>query len=378
MNEGGELRITCVHQAAELYGSDRSFVRSLAAIRKRFPDAKMSVILPDNGPLNFLIQDFHPSRLRTLLILRRSGGIWSNVLAILKAPFSLLRATQIIKSSHLVYINTSVILDFMLAARLFPERCVIHVREIPSGLVLAVLRSLLIWSRSLVIFNSKATAWAFSLPAWQRTRTLHNSTQTTAKIAPVDFDGRRPLRVLMLGRFNGWKGQDLLVEAIKLLPQGSVIVRVVGGEYRGSGHKARVAELIDNALLRDSICLEDFASDTTAYYEWADVVVVPSRKPEPFGLVAIEAMASGRPVVAAKHGGLTEIVEDGISGWLFEPNCPSSLASCLSQASTSPEYLTSRGAAAYESYCRRFTPERYEVALGDILEEALSRTSKRA
>lgn len=66
-------------------------------------------------------------------------------------------------------------------------------------------------------------------------------------------------------------------------------------------------------------------------YREADIVVAPSIWEEPFGLVAVEAMASGRPVCAARVGGLQETVVDGETGLLFERNSATGLAACLNR-----------------------------------------------
>lgn len=64
-------------------------------------------------------------------------------------------------------------------------------------------------------------------------------------------------------------------------------------------------------------------------YETSDIIVVPSRKPEPLGLIALEAGACGKPVIATRVGGLPEIVEDGVTGYLVDPACPQALRDAI-------------------------------------------------
>jgi glycosyltransferase involved in cell wall biosynthesis len=67
-----------------------------------------------------------------------------------------------------------------------------------------------------------------------------------------------------------------------------------------------------------------------------DLLVVPSLSHETFGLVAIEAFAAGIPVVAARRGGLSEVVTDGVTGSLFEPNNPGELRAILDRFLAEP------------------------------------------
>jgi glycogen(starch) synthase len=68
----------------------------------------------------------------------------------------------------------------------------------------------------------------------------------------------------------------------------------------------------------------------------ATLVIVPSRWPEPFGLVALEAAMMGRPVVASAVGGLPEIVEHGVSGLLVPPNDHEALAAAVDKILRDP------------------------------------------
>ncbi|WP_338682416.1 glycosyltransferase [Streptomyces acidiscabies] len=91
-------------------------------------------------------------------------------------------------------------------------------------------------------------------------------------------------------------------------------------------------------------------------------VVAPSTWQEAFGLVVVEAMAAGVPVVAAGHGAFTELVEDGVSGLLHRPGDPASLASCLRRITGADKEM---GRAARRRYEQGFSPA---VGLTRLLE----------
>jgi glycosyltransferase involved in cell wall biosynthesis len=103
-----------------------------------------------------------------------------------------------------------------------------------------------------------------------------------------------------------------------------------------------------------------------------DVLVHCPREPEPFGRVLAEAMAIGRPVVAARSGGIPEIVEDGVSGVLVTPrDVPAFAAAVLKLLESAPfrERLAARGRQAAES---RFAPGGHVAAVIDAYRAVLN------
>jgi len=90
-------------------------------------------------------------------------------------------------------------------------------------------------------------------------------------------------------------------------------------------------------------------------YEFMDICVVPSIWQEPFGIVALEGMASGKPVVATNVGGLKTIIEDGISGFIMEPDEPESIAAKLESLIKNPDMRKKMGEAG-----RRRAEEKYD------------------
>jgi glycogen(starch) synthase len=134
----------------------------------------------------------------------------------------------------------------------------------------------------------------------------------------------RPL-VLFAGRLQYEKGVQTILQAVPLIERGAPGTGVL---ITGRGtYQHDLESLAAHLSLDGRVRFEGFVDEDRLrrLYAAADVVVVPSLY-EPFGLVALESMASGTPVVAANTGGLREIVEHGVTGLRFVPGDPGSLA----------------------------------------------------
>jgi D-inositol-3-phosphate glycosyltransferase len=132
--------------------------------------------------------------------------------------------------------------------------------------------------------------------------------------------GGGPL-LLYVGRLEPIKGLDTLLGAVARLQARGRGVRllVVGGEAdeRADGHQAHLRRRVAALGLADAVRFvgPQPQPDLRVYYNAADITVLPSHY-ESFGMVAMEAMACGRPVVASRVGGLTAAVVDGVTGLL--------------------------------------------------------------
>ncbi len=155
--------------------------------------------------------------------------------------------------------------------------------------------------------------------------------------------------LLYVGRVEPLKGLDLLVETAAQMEAGEENVRmmVVGGGGPGEPETVRVRRLAEERQVDGLI---DFVGrvdhdDLPLYYNAADVCVVPSYY-ESFGLVALESMACGTPVVATRVGGLPTIVHHGHTGYLKSWRCPEAFAHSLEMIISSSGLQESMGAAA--------------------------------
>lgn len=347
-------RITCVHQGFELYGSDRCFIETVRTIRAAYPTARLDVVLPRGGPIVAALESIDCRIvIEPLWILRRKNLARLATLGLVALPFAVARALRRIRDSDLVYVNTTVVADYLIAARLLPGRTIVHVHEIPEGAVLRVLRGLIRWSGANVVFNSRATQAAYAMPASVAARVVYNGIAGPDRPNGRDYDGSRPLRLLMLGRISRIKGQDELVEAVASLPQAireNIELRIVGSAFEDAGREEALAARIREAGLSERVSMQPFVADPSELYRWADVVAMPSQMPESLGRVAIEAMSYGVPALVTGLGGLGEVVADGVTGWVVPARSYRPIADALARIVTEPAGWRGYGAAARARY----------------------------
>lgn len=154
---------------------------------------------------------------------------------------------------------------------------------------------------------------------------------------------------LFVGRIQPLKGLDVAIEALGLLQHRETRLVVVGGpsgpvgEAELASARRRLAELGLTDRVRFVPPQPHHLLST--YYRAADVVLVPSRS-ESFGLVALEAAACGTPVVAAAVGGLTTIIEPGVTGELLDSREPAAFAAAVDSLLTDTARASAMGAAA--------------------------------
>jgi len=188
--------------------------------------------------------------------------------------------------------------------------------------------------------------------------------------------------ILFVGRIEPLKGLKVLFEAMALMKNDSIwdekpfCLAVIGGEPE-AGPEEMTAEMARLQSLRDEYGLKEMVtflgkrSQETLpyYYSAAEVVVVPSFY-ESFGMVALEAMACGTPVVASEVGGLAFLVQDGVTGYTVPVDDPSMLANRLTTLIREPENRERMGQQACE-YAQEYSWGRIVEQLMKVYEEVL-------
>jgi glycosyltransferase involved in cell wall biosynthesis len=141
--------------------------------------------------------------------------------------------------------------------------------------------------------------------------------------AELGLDGLRVAGVF--SRITPWKGQDVVLRALVDVP--SLVAVFVGEEDRESGNQLRL--LARELGIADRVRFLGFRKDVPQLMRAVDCIVHVPTDPEPFGRVVVEGMLAGRPVIAARAGGLPEIIENGVSGILITPESPNELTEAL-------------------------------------------------
>jgi glycosyltransferase involved in cell wall biosynthesis len=136
----------------------------------------------------------------------------------------------------------------------------------------------------------------------------------------------------LIGRFDPQKGQLLLLEALKLVAGQEVCVCLLGEPTRGEGleYFGRIESIIAENNWENRVFIRPFREDIPTFYKAINAFVMAS-KAETFGMVTIEAMASGTPVIGSNAGGTPEILKFGEAGYLFAPLNAASLAESITR-----------------------------------------------
>ena len=177
--------------------------------------------------------------------------------------------------------------------------------------------------------------------------------------APFDVGSRE---LFCVGRLVREKGFDHAIRALKeiLAVHSDVRLTIVGD----GPERTNLERLASDLSLADSVRFTGWVApaDVEGLLKSAYAVLIPSRWREPFGLVALQAAEAGRRVVASRVGGLAEIVRDGETGTLVEPDDPHSLALSVRALLAEPAKAQRMGLAARRDKRSRFDYDRFVAA----------------
>jgi len=188
---------------------------------------------------------------------------------------------------------------------------------------------------------------------------------------PLQFDEPRLLCVGRIGTVSE-KGFDLALEAMRSLVQRHPKVRLrIAGDGAGRADLERLAATLGIA---DSVDFMGFVHPdrVPALMNESTIILMPSRVPEGFGLVALQAAQMGRPVVATRVGGVAEVVAHGETGLLVDPGNAISLAHAIELLLDDPAQAVRMGRAARARAELLFGWERHVDAY-DVLLQRLAR-----
>ena len=198
---------------------------------------------------------------------------------------------------------------------------------------------------------------------------IHNGTDLNRFNLDINFNKKAFLRekqipgnrliIGTIGRLDRLKNQAILIEAAGKLTKrykNKIHFIIVGDEtdsVTGRNYKNELIENINRNNLQNYFSFFEFSDEVEKYFSVLDIFILTTPK-ESFGLVLTEAMAMAKPIIASNSGGPVEIIQDGINGFLFEPNDVEDLISKLSNLISNENLRIDMGKKSKEIVKQKF------------------------
>jgi glycosyltransferase involved in cell wall biosynthesis len=372
-------KILFIHSGSDLYGASRCLLRLATGLRKN--GDQILAIIPEEGPLvnefekndiDFVIMPDLPVFTRKKI--HSVKGIVSLIAGIFTSTRKLLLQIRKFKPD-LLHTNTAIILSPGIAAKIASLPHFWHIREffVDFPNFWKLYQWYIAFFSTRILCMSQEVAKQFAHPIHKKIEVVYDG------ISMDEFVPVTPLRVSQFREKYGFnpekltvgvvgrikfkrKGQEILVEAAAKLRDEfpNVQYACIGSPFPGNEeHLENLLNLIEKLGLEDRMIYTGDVEDIQTAYAALDILVLTSVQPEPFGMVLIEAMAMGKPVVGTKIGGPLEIIDDGISGFLVEPGNPDDLALALKKLMSDPDLRRKMGQNARARYLKYFEFSKY-------------------
>lgn len=272
-----------------------------------------------------------------------------------------------------IYTNTSVIYWGSILAILRGKPHVWHIRELKGQY--GIKHDFGIWffkvllkKSKAVIVNSGAVQKDYELTNWKHCKIVYNGIvsdkELEAREQQLQHRGTSTRTFAIIAAIDPTKGQLEAVKAfaywLKQRDNRNFRLLLIGSVVDNEYYKSIKGFIVQEGL-QNNICYEGFEPDMNNRYKQIDALICPSMQ-EAFGRVIIEAMLHKALVIARNTGGIPEIIDDGINGFLF--NNEQELISCLDKSQENVHEILENG---FKKIARSFTIEKYAGAIEGIL-----------
>lgn len=385
------INLLFIHQSGEMYGSDKTLLFLLKYLDKtRFTSV---VILPTEGPLKIALENENIKVIiAPVLKLHRKMFSVKEIYNFLNDSKKAVSTMDILHKTHhfdIIYSNTLAVLLGINYARKRKIKHIWHIHEIiesPKLIKHFFLKLIQIKANTKIIYNSFATSkfWNVNKIIARKSVVILNGLESIKESLPekeiqrirLDFfnANSHEIVIALIGRINSWKGQAILLEVFVELAKLNTNIKLVFIGSTPPNQDYLVADLqnkIAECNIIEKVAIIPFQENIADFWQSIDIAVVPSTEPEPFGLVAVEAMLAKKPVVASNHGGLSEIVVNNETGLLVEPRNVNELIIALQKLIENEELRKSFGQKGYEKAIKEFSVEHYTKKIEGIFDAIL-------
>ncbi len=347
----------------------------LLDIAKPYRDHCLVGLFADGSFRNLLEENQIPVEVLTTdqIQVRKESSLVQGLSSLAQLAPLIAKVMQIALNYDLIYANTQKALVVGALASFFTHRpLVYHLHDILSLEHFSQTnRRIAVTSAnrfaSLIIANSEASKAAFVEAGGHPeitevvyngfdSKIYHSSESEVSQIRQqLGLNGQ-----FVVGHFSRlapWKGQHILIEALAQCPEEVTVILVGDALFGEQDYVQRLHDQVKTLAIETRVKFLGFRSDVPLLMAACDLVAHTSTSPEPFGRVIVEAMLSGRRVVAANAGGAIELVEHGVNGFLFTPGNSQELAQVIITCLNDREKT-----AAIANNARATASQRFDVA----------------
>jgi phosphatidylinositol alpha-mannosyltransferase len=206
----------------------------------------------------------------------------------------------------------------------------------------------------------------------ERIVTVWNGVPESGCLRP-ERDARDPLVIGMMALFRPRKGIETLLEAMAMVLQRGVDVRLLAvGAFENEDYHAAVLQHADRLGLTDRVIWEGFVSDVHAQIGRMHALALPSLYGEGTPMVLLEAMAAGVPVIASRVEGIPGVMRDNVDGILVQPGSARDLARAICRIASEHALIPVLGDSAQRRQRERFSDMTMASAIADVYREVLA------
>lgn len=370
-------KILYLHAGAEMYGADKVLLDLLKNLDKtRFSPY---VVLPTEGVLvEALKQNGIPIQVMKYPIMRRKyfniKGGFNYIFDFFKFSRKLTRFAKE-NSIDIIHTNTAAVLEGCYVSKRLhlPQLWSIHEIIVSPQLMYKFTSKIISRYSAVVVTDSMAVKKHLEKSGYftkNQPQVIYNGVDSdrfkpsnNSEYLYNEWNIPKNAKIIgMMGRVNSWKGQHDFLKAAELVMRDdpSVYTVMVGSAFVGEEwREEQLREKIDNSPYKNRIVFVGYRTDSEAIYKLLDVFVLPSTRPDPLPTVVLEAMATGKPIVGYRHGGVCEMVKDGYNGLLADVGLPEDLANKVQSILNDNELRTVMGKRSRSRLLENFSLEAY-------------------
>jgi glycosyltransferase involved in cell wall biosynthesis len=377
--------------SSSLFGAERSLLTLLRNINNDIFEPH--VVLPKKGELEKEIKKLnikiHILKIPWWVGLEENSLLkfFSLLRCILLEIISSIKLCRIIKNEEIdiIYTNTITIISGAIAAYIVNIPHIWHIREIISGnpnlqffLPNNTCLKFIAKRSNTIIANSNATAeqfHIFNIP--YKLRIIYNAVDIEKfglnrnklkinNIKPIDW------MVAVVGSLQKRKAQDDAIRAIKKVDRYIPNIKLLLIGDGNETYENYLKKLSVRLNISEKVIFTGYRNDIQKILPHCKVILIPSWN-EPFGRVAIEAMAARVPVIGSNSGGIKEIIKDGITGYLVPPKSPDNIAEKLIYLFRNPNIVKDLGINGKKVATQKFNVESYVNNIEKVIQEIVKK-----